>query len=262
MVVEIIHNNRGVAHTDKDTDRLRAYVSQGFRPEDAVFTDYVGGISRALQFARGRGRGGPAEALPMTLRLAYPARELPFLCLVGAGAASFWRGAWYTMDALLFPDNVHASCAASLFLGFGGFAALHQGVPHTPLGAPAWSGRCAPRAFALYTACLANVAAWRGVWMAWDIATGVATAAEAPAAAAAPATMQEQADERRRLLLSGLTSHASATALLLGIAHLTSALAPPARACILSDRASWGYQRASRYLEDVGQLLRNAPKNG
>ena len=30
----------------------------------------------------------------------FAASDVPFLCVVGAAAASFWRGSWYTMDAL------------------------------------------------------------------------------------------------------------------------------------------------------------------
>ena len=178
--------------------------------------------------------------------------EVPLFCLVGFGAASFWRGAWYSMDAALFPDDVYRSCAASLTLGFGGFAALHHGLQRLPAGASKGT-----RAVSVYFACLANVSAWRGVWMGWDIATATATAQEGPLA---PVSEAEEQASRRRLLYSGIASHVAATALLFGIGHLTSALAPPARAAILSDRTSWAYPRASRYLEDLGQFLNNAPK--
>lgn len=60
--------------------------------------------------------------------LKYPVAELPLLCLVGAGAASFWRGTWFMMDAALWPDAPLRSCTASAIGGFGGFAALHQGA--------------------------------------------------------------------------------------------------------------------------------------
>ena len=179
---------------------------------------------------------------------AFPSGEVPFLCLVGAGAASFWRGAWYVMDAALFPDDPQKSCASSLVLGFGGFAALHSGVHRFP-----FSSSCAPRAFALYAACLANVAAWRGIWMGWDFATGVGPGAEAPAQR--PPTAEEL-NVRRKLLVSGLVSHASAAAVLLSMCHLTAALAPPARICVLSDRQSWAFARDSKYLEDVGMFIK------
>ena len=96
----------------------------------------------------------------------FAASDVPFLCLVGAGAASFWRGAWYSMDALVFPDDVRRSCAASLALGFGGFALAHEAIPRLAPATPA------ARGLTLYAAALSCVAAWRGVWLSWDLATG------------------------------------------------------------------------------------------
>ena len=86
----------------------------------------------------------------------FAASDVPFLCLVGAGAASFWRGAWYSMDALVFPDDVGRSCAASLALGFGGFALAHEAIPRLAPATPA------ARGLTLYAAALSCVAAWRG----------------------------------------------------------------------------------------------------
>ena len=43
--------------------------------------------------------------------------------LVGMGAASFWRGAWYVLDDHLFPDDPAQSATASLGLGVAGMAA-------------------------------------------------------------------------------------------------------------------------------------------
>ena len=178
--------------------------------------------------------------------MTFPARDVPLLCAIGAGVATFWRGAWYTLDATLFPDDMHSSCAASLALGFGGFATLHTALPRLAPASPAM--RCA----ALYAAALANVAAWRGVWMALDLSTDagpVASAARAP-----PPTDEDRAD-RQRMLVSGVASHACATAFLIGMSHLTSALAPPARIAVLSDRTKWAW-KPSRYLEDLGMFLK------
>ena len=61
------------------------------------------------------------------------------------------------MDATIFPDDLQKSCAASLSLGLGGFAALHSGLQRLGKAGPGVRG------FALYTAALANIAAWRGV---------------------------------------------------------------------------------------------------
>ena len=195
-------------------------------------------------------RSRPRRALTTSRERApaYPASDLPWLCVVGATVASWWRGAWYVMDAALYPDDAPRSCAASLALGFCGFAACHQSAARVAPIAPAARGA------ALYAAALANVAAWRGVWLAWDLATGAGPGAAAPVSADAPPTADELA-ERRRVLVSGVASHACATALLVGACHLTSALAPPARIAVLSDKTLWSY-RPSRYLEDVAMYIK------
>ena len=178
----------------------------------------------------------------------FAASDVPFLCVVGAAAASFWRGSWYTMDALVFPDDVRRSCAASLTLGFGGFALAHEAIPRLAPATPA------ARGLTLYAAALSCVAAWRGVWLSWDLATGSGAASPPPAT---PPTAAEAEAERRRTLASGLASHACATALLVGVGHLTAALAPPARIGVLADRTSWAFGKPSKYLEDVGMFVNN-----
>ena len=196
------------------------------------------------------------------------------LCLVGVGAASFWRGAWYTMDATLFPDSVTHSCAASLTLGFGGFAALHVGLQRLPrsMNTPMM------RAVGLYSAALMNIAAWRGVWMGWDLATSTGTAVpvqsdshtsatqaslrRTPTGAPVPTDAGQQDIDavRRRQLYSGVVSHICAAVLLFRLGYATSAMAPPARIGVLSDRMSWAEGRKSKYLEDIGMFLNNGPR--
>jgi hypothetical protein len=178
---------------------------------------------------------------------AFPASDVPFLCLVGASAASFWRGAWYAMDAVLFPDDLRKSCAASLSIGFGGFTTLHCTIPRI---------RSAPspvRGLALYLAALGNVFAWRGVWLGWDIATGTGVAAIVP-----PLLSDEEKRAMRREHLKGaLASHFTATALLFSVRHMTSTLAPPARIGVLSDTQSYATvpRRKGDFLPDVGMFL-------
>lgn len=65
---------------------------------------------------------------PIRGHAAFPAGELPLLSLVGVATASFWRGTWFMMDAALLPEDARASALASFCVGFGGFAALHQGT--------------------------------------------------------------------------------------------------------------------------------------
>ena len=53
-------------------------------------------------------RSRPRRALTTSRERApaYPASDLPWLCVVGATVASWWRGAWYVMDAALYPDEL------------------------------------------------------------------------------------------------------------------------------------------------------------
>ena len=194
----------------------------------------------------------------------YPASEIPFLCLVGTGVASFWRGAWYAMDAALYPDDVNKACAASLTIGFGGFAALHTALQNVKLAHPVARGT------AVYMAGLANIFAWHGVWLVWDIATETGIAA--PALPPPPPTKKEaklqytrtgavvggsvETSEdamRKRTLYSGLMSHFSGLAILVGVAHLSSALAPPARIGVLSDYLLHGAKPA-KYLTGMSMF--------
>ena len=173
----------------------------------------------------------------------FPVTDIPFMSLVGVGAASFWRGAWYAMDAALFPDDPKASCMSSLVAGFGGFALCHTHLPRLA------NSSMYMRGLGVYGAALANVFAWRGTWMAWDLATG--TAAET---ASAPPTPEEQA-ARRHLLASAAASHFSGAAILVGVGHLSSAHAPPARIAINSDRMRWNSKPANSYLEDMAVFV-------
>lgn len=177
----------------------------------------------------------------------FPHRDVPFACFIGGAVATFWRGAWYAMDVALFPDDVKASCVSCLAAGFGGFAALHTALPHLA-HAPS------PAKFlGVYAAALANVFAWRGTWLAWDIAHAVVTAAPADDAAPPPPQAEVEA-ERRKVLQSAVASHVVGTALLVGTAHFTSTFAPPARLCVLSDHLRWT-NRPSKYLEDIAMFV-------
>ena len=155
------------------------------------------------------------------------------------------------LDAACFPDEPARSCAFCLGSGFGGFTILHSAMPRIARALP--HVKCG----GLYVAALANVAAWRGVWMSWDLATGMSV--KAPEAPQSPAEREEELAARRRLFASGLVSHLSGAALLIGMRHLTSTLAPPARIGVLSDRQSWAKGYPSKYLEDVGMFIDNRP---
>jgi len=199
----------------------------------------------------------PAPPTPRPHSFSFPAAELPLLCIVGAGAASFWRGTWFMMDAALWPDEPRTSCAACVAGGYGGFAALHQGLPRLPWNTMPRAGALAARGCALYAAAVCNVAAWRGTWMAWDLATG--TGPGAPPAEPPPAATPSLADERRQLFASGLASHVGGIATLFALGHLTSVLAPPARIGVLGDRAVWASKPAP-WLHDLGLFLKRCSK--
>ena len=69
-------------------------------------------------------RLGPRNSMSSSaFRSVSSRRQLAQHVLVGMGAASFWRGAWYILDDNLFPDDKTASAVASLGLGTLGMAA-------------------------------------------------------------------------------------------------------------------------------------------
>jgi hypothetical protein len=151
------------------------------------------------------------------------------------------------MDATLFPDDVHKSCAASLGVGFGGFATLHSALPRIRSASPAMRG------VALYLAALGNVFAWRGVWLGWDIATGTGAAAAVHPLISA----EDERAARREHLKGALASHLTGTALLFSVRHMTSTLAPPARIGVLSDTQSYAVvpRMKGAFLPDLGMFL-------
>jgi hypothetical protein len=74
-------------------------------------------------------------------------RQLGQHLLVGMGAASFWRGAWYILDDHLLPDHKPSSALVSLGLGCLGMA-MSQGLVHR---AETWSERVGGRVTNLIT---------------------------------------------------------------------------------------------------------------
>jgi Fuseless len=129
--------------------------------------------------------------------------------LVGMGAASFWRGAWYLLDDHLYPDDKAKSAAASLALGILGMRASQGLVARAerleqravtlqqalllqakkggggllePKKSLVWLGRIKispdaltswavklPRLGAVYSVAVSCVLVWRGTWGGWDV---------------------------------------------------------------------------------------------
>lgn len=76
--------------------------------------------------------------------------------LVGCGAASFWRGAWYILDDHLYPDTPSLSALSSLGLGSLGMW-FSQGLVARGI-----------RYGGIYCTALSCVLVWRGAWLGWD----------------------------------------------------------------------------------------------
>ena len=126
----------------------------------------------------------------------WPVQHLPVHLLVAAAVTSFWRGAWYVMDALVFPDSIALSGGATLLGGWAGFAALHYKIipsmmcraedrlaarelvmasgkspnqqPSPPLQSPQQHLGWLEQHLLLYALGLTVVSTWRGCWLLWD----------------------------------------------------------------------------------------------
>lgn len=187
-----------------------------------------------------------------TAELSFPRRDVPFLMLVGAGCATFWRGAWEVMDHTVFPDDQAASCQVCVLLGYGGFVVLHELVPRLPAVVLA---SAAMRAGLAYIGAVSTVFAWRSTWLACDIATdALAPILWPPPPKAAPAARVLSDEEQRKrtcAIISGLVTHFAATALLARLGCLASTSAPPARSGLVADQVG-----KSPYLWDVALWLK------
>lgn len=179
--------------------------------------------------------------------------------LVGMGAASFWRGAWYILDDHLFPNNKTHSAMASLALGTVGLAASQQlveraeqlavatrttlatrgsannsatGSSSTGPSSSTWYMRrrvfavSASRMGALYTVAMSCVLVWRGTWVGWDVVYEYLHPHD-----------NIKSTDAGHLTQSGIVSHVVAVGVLLTTGLFASVLAPPAATSILRDVA-------------------------
>lgn len=136
--------------------------------------------------------------------------------LTACGVASFWRGAWYVADAVVYPESPAKSGAACLGGGAAALAGLQVGARRALAPGRQPPGR-ATRYAATYALALSCVAVWRGAWVLWDAAAGeLGVGADGVA--------------------SGVASHVGGAAALLCAGRASSVLAPPAKISILDDR--------------------------
>ena len=138
--------------------------------------------------------------------------------VTGMACATFWRGAWYAMDALIFPEDAVKSGAVTLAGGVGLFAAVQRvagGAACAAASKHAWSMPTPTRYALMYALGLACVATWRGTWVLWDGVVGTSETAGLPLA---------------------IACHATGIGVLLSRGRLGAMLAPPAMPCMLRDK--------------------------
>ena len=97
---------------------------------------------------------------------------------IGFACASFWRGAWYIFDELLYPDDIVKSSLASLLLGSAGII-TSQTIPafestevtkkNRTIYKRLWSIIHKSSPVRLYSLALSCVLVWRGAWVGWDV---------------------------------------------------------------------------------------------
>jgi len=186
--------------------------------------------------------------------------------LIGCGAASFWRGAWYILDDNLFPEDPAKSASASLLGGITGMF-LSQGlikrseivVNHFPKEQLLFP-RGVYRFGAVYCTVISVVLVWRGAWLSWDVFYEGLHSKEAWHASKSSflhhnvyhqlhedseSPSQVEATATGHATRSGLFSHISAICLLLGMGCFSSILAPPAAVSILLDKSVKSSVRAA-----------------
>lgn len=174
--------------------------------------------------------------------------------LIGCGAASFWRGAWYILDDNLFPNDPTWSASSSLLGGMAGML-LSQGMikryevlmnHHT--ADQLLFRRSVYRFGAIYCSALSVVLVWRGAWLSWDCFYEGLHSKQAWQASKSSflhhsvynqmhrdAVGEVDATATGHATRSGLFSHLTAVALLLGMGTFASVLAPPAAVSIIHD---------------------------
>jgi hypothetical protein len=139
-------------------------------------------------------------------------------------SASFWRGSWYLLDEVVFPENVLHSALASLAGGTLGMAAC-QGLVHR--ADRAVLPKPVARIGALYALATSCVLVWRGTWLLWDVIYENCYYALYDE--------EVSSTDQGHLSQSGLLSHVTAVSGLVACGLFASVLAPPAAVSVLRD---------------------------
>jgi len=186
--------------------------------------------------------------------------EIPLLAtttFVGVAVASFWRGAWYVLDEVVFPADVFKSGLACFVAGVGGLA-TSQHVKLLLLQELSCTTKTSHRKRVLmfspptYFVALSCVLFWRGVWCLWDSASdayfGVADGEDDSDNSIRNNNNNNNSDvpkENDALGLyssdkfkSGIVSHAAAVTALVSTGFLASAACPPAGLWVARDAAT------------------------
>lgn len=158
---------------------------------------------------------------------AVPLSMIPTQIGVAAGVATFWRGAWYVMDGLVFPEDVVKSSVASFGIGVGGVVGIQRIAAPAVLSHYTKNKTPIPqgvRYALLYGMGLSCVAVWKGTWLAWDVGHEFFG--------------KDKATDTQ--IVPGIYSHLTAVVGLVASGYLSSMLAPPAVCLLLTDEALKG----------------------
>ena len=188
--------------------------------------------------------------------------EIPLLAtttFVGVAVATFWRGAWYVLDEVVFPADVFKSGLACFVAGVGGLA-TSQHVKLLLLQELSCTTKTSHRKRVLmfspptYFVALSCVLFWRGVWCLWDSASdayfGVADGEDDSDSSVrnnnnsdVPKENGEDVNDASDLFSSdkfksGIVSHVAGVTALVSTGFLASAACPPAGLWVARDAAT------------------------
>jgi Fuseless len=194
-----------------------------------------------------------------------------FHVFVGMCAASFWRGSWYILDDLLYPNQKEISAVSSLLLGASGMVCV-QGLIHRAESLTvgmynryllsthqARAVHSVLRFGAIYSLVLSVVCIWRGTWMSWDLLyakyynsqldqDSLETVPNSDNPERCSEVVTIHASDPGHALRSGLLSHCGAVVALCSLGIFSSVFAPPAAVSIIRDRTVFSTRTSIRFL--------------
>jgi Fuseless len=207
--------------------------------------------------------------------------------LVGMCSASFWRGAWYILDDVLFPQEKELSAISSLMLGTVGMLSVQGSLErietytlqlkakHEWLSTQSIRHVHSVLRFAtIYSLVLSVVCVWRGTWMSWDLVyakyyndyAGIETGIVSSSSSDSNGDNEEihngriQASDPGHALRSGLMSHCTAVIILSGLGIVASVFAPPAAISIIRDTTIFSTKTSIERILYAATAARNASR--